>query len=403
MPVEAKKTEFRFLLATLFIFGFLSFLVFRPFLYYIVGGVLMVFAFWPAHRKIKTWVKKPGVAAFFTFLLVGITLVGPLVAVGFLVFNDAVSFAKSYDPNELNETIQPYLDRFGIAEGEVDDNGTSRPSEAANFLGEKIKSVAEGLGEAMIEALPHLALGLFVAGFVVYYGFLDGETFYHQLRHVLPLPEPIEDSLFHQLRDVTRAVFVGSIFVALLSAVLGTATFLIFGVPNAVFWGFIMIILGVLPLVGAPFIWGPMGLWMLINGDTTSGLSILVINFIGGFGYIEHVLRPRLIGQLGRVHPVWILLGVMGGIEVFGILGFVIGPLVLAVFIAILRSYTEFHPRWQGRRDAGQAPFSSKGRVRPQPFADEPRHDREVADVGPQPGPGESEPEKKSDEAPERP
>lgn len=365
-----QRTEFRFLLATLVIFGLLAFYVFRPYLYYIALAVLLVFAFFPAHLKIQKRVKSPSLAAFLSFLIVAAVIVGPIIVVGFLVFQDAVAFAKSYDPDGLNETLQPMLSRFGVGEEKVEgENGTySRPSQAANFLGAKVRDIAEAMGKGLLQALPNLLLGLFVVGFIIYYGFLEGERFYRQVRHVVPLPEHIEESLFGQIRDVTKAVFMGTLFTSLLTSVLGTITFLIFGVPNAVFWGFIMVIFGILPILGPPFIYVPVSAWLVLDGHPLKALGVFSINLVVGTIYIERILGPKFIGKLGRIHPVWVLIGVLGGLEVFGMMGFVLGPLVLAVFIALVRSYTEFHPRWVERVRRGEEPFYPGGQVAPQPF-----------------------------------
>jgi predicted PurR-regulated permease PerM len=365
-----RATEFRFLLAVLILAGILAFFVFEPFLYYVAFGVLLVSAFWPIHRRLQRIFKNRAFAAFLSFLLVFIVLVGPIVLVGMLVFQDAVNFARTYDPARLNETLQPMLDRFGLHGEQVEEGNATfvRPGEAANWLGDTLQQLAENIGQEFVQLLPHLAIGLFVTGFVVFYGFADGERFYRQLRYVMPLPDPVEDELFRSLKGVTSAVFVGSVLIGFLSAVLGVATFMMFGVPNPVFWGFIMLILGILPIVGAPFVWVPVSLWLYLQGDVMAAATIFIINTIFGWGYIEHVLRPKLIGRLGKIHPVWVLIGVLGGIEVFGILGFVLGPLALAVFIALVRSYTEFHPRWVERSRRGDEPFHPEGVLRPQPF-----------------------------------
>lgn len=374
---ESRRTEFRFLLGSLLLFGVLSFLVFREFLYYIAFAILLTFSFFPAHERIRRVVKRPALAATVSLILVIVVVVGPLVLVGFLVFQSAVDFAKSYDPNRVNETIQPLLTRFGI--GEVPGSGPdsqSRPSDVANFLGAKIQDLAQSLGKEMLIALPGLMIGLFITGFVTFYGFLEGDRFYEQLRHVLPLPDEIEESVFHQIRDVTRAVFVGTLLIAVLAAALGAVTFFIFSVPNAIFWGFLMVFVGLLPIIGAPIIWVPVCVWLFLEGHTTAALGIFLINGLLGYGYIEHILRPKIIGKMGRIHPVWVVVGVLGGVEAFGILGFVIGPLILSVFIALIRSYTEFHPRWARRRWAGREPYYPAGRIRPQPFAREPAPER---------------------------
>lgn len=336
-----------------------------------MGGLLLVFAFFPVHRRIRRVVKRPAVAAFISFLLVLVVVLGPLVLVGFMIFQDAVSFARDYDPDELNQTIQGVIDQFngrrGVAPADgnatANDTEVPQPSELATAIGNGAKRFAEGLGEELLDIVPGLLIGLVITGFVIYYGFAQGELFYSRVRHVLPLPDEIEDSLFREIARVTQVVFVGNILVSILGGFVGAISFLVFGVPNAIFWGFIMIILGILPVVGAPLIWAPAALWLFLQGHTVPAIGVLVVNGVLVIGYIDNILRPKLIGKVANVHPVAILVGVLGGVEAFGALGFVIGPLVLAIFIALVRAYIEWHPRWRERRERGTERYAPEARI----------------------------------------
>lgn len=358
----AKRIEGRFLVGTLLLFAVLSFVVLRQFVWYIAGGLLLVFAFFPVHRRLQRVVKRRAVAAFLSFLLVIVVVLGPLVLVGFMIFNDAVNFAKNYNPERLNETVQGFLDQFGFAPAPAFADGTGnvttpRTSDVANAMGNAIKSFSERVVQELIEVAPTLAVGLIVSAFVIYYGFAEGELFYTKFRHALPLPDEIEESLFREIRKVTQVVFVGNILVSVFGGIIGAVSFIVFGVPNAIFWGFIMIILGILPVVGAPLVWGPAAAWLALQGHLFGAVGVLAVNGVIVIGYVDNIVRPKLIGKVANVHPVVILIGVLGGVEAFGPLGFVIGPLVLAIFIALIRAYIAWHPRWRERRREGSEAY----------------------------------------------
>jgi predicted PurR-regulated permease PerM len=382
----SKKIEGRFLAATILVFAILSFIVLRDFVWYVVGGLLLVFAFFPIHRRLRKVLRRRSVAAFVSFMLVISIVLGPLVLVGFMIFNDAVNFARNYRPESLNETVQGFLDQFGYspAPREADDNGTTpRTSDVANALGNTIKTFSERLVAALIAIAPSLLVGLVISSFVIYYGFAEGELFYSKFRHALPLPDEIEESLFREIRKVTQVVFVGNILVSVVGGVIGALSFIFFGVPNAIFWGFIMIILGILPVVGAPLVWGPAALWLAIQGNLFGAVGILVVNAVLVIGYVDNILRPKLIGRVANVHPVVVLIGVLGGVEAFGALGFVIGPLVLAIFIALIRAYTSWHPRWKERRHNGDESYHPDAEIAVVPPNDPPRGKAPPADLEP--------------------
>jgi len=345
---------------TLVVFAILSFLVLREYLYYVIGGGLLVFAFFPVHRRIRRVVKSPTGAAFLSFLLVAIVVLGPIVFLGYSVFVDAAGFAKSYDPNQLNETIESFLTPHT-----GDNESAQKPGAFATWLGDKLQEFAQRIVASLVATLPRLLVGLVISGFVIFYGFIDGEAFYRRLRLAIPLPDPVEDSLFAEIRRVTRVVFVGNILVSTAGGLFGALTFFIFGVPNAMFWGLLMIILGILPFVGAPMVWAPAAAWLYYDGHPYKALAVVALNFVFIVFYLDHILRPRLIGRVAGVHPVVVLIGVLGGVETFGMLGFVIGPLVLAILIAVVRNYTEWHPYWRSRRESGTEPFHSDEEPKP--------------------------------------
>lgn len=325
------------------------------------------------HRRIRRTVRSRALAAFVSFLIVGLVVVGPVVLVVFLIFQDAVEFARTYDPNRLNQTIDRFLDQYGASRYFGDEPGENgnQTSAVANAVGNGVKRFAERLGAELLSAATGLAIGLFVTGFVVYYGFVDGERFYSQVRYAIPLPDDIEESLFREISRVTNVVFVGSILVAVIGGVIGAITLAVFGVPNPVFLGFIMIILGILPVVGAPLVWIPAALWLFIQGHPVKALGLILTNSILVVGFVDNILRPKLMGVAAHVHPVVVLLGVLGGVQAFGPLGFVIGPLVLAIFIALVRSYTEWHPRWRDRRQQAAAAAAETPVQAPSPAAPE--------------------------------
>ena len=304
-----------------------------------------------------------------------------------MVFDDAKAFVAGYNPETINVTIQEFLEDYGF-EPKSEDGGNST-SDIANQIGKAVVNFAERITAELAAAAVPLVLGLVIASFVIYYGFAEGETFYAKLRHVIPLPDDIEESLFRDIRRVTNVVFIGNILVSVLGGVVGALSFVIFGVPNAVFWGFIMIILGILPLVGAPIIWGPAAAYLFVQGNVVGAVGILIIN--GGIviGYVDNILRPKLIGKAANVHPVLVLIGILGGLEAFGALGFVIGPLVLAVFIALIRSYTEWHPRWKERRARGDEKYMPGANIEIVPSAKPPPQEETP------PPPPSDEPERK--------
>src|SRR5438128_1458387 len=161
---------------------------------------------------------------------------------------------------------------------------------------------------------------------VMYYGFVEGETFVTRIRQLLPLEPSLKDSLFYELRTITQAVLYGQVMTAVVQGSLGALGLLVFGVPNWLFWGAIMIIIGFLPLVGTALVWGPAAVALILDGATARGIGLLIYGAAIVMN-VDNVLRPRLMSGRTKVHPAFILIGVLGGLKVFGFVGLLVGPL----------------------------------------------------------------------------
>ena len=153
-----------------------------------------------------------------------------------------------------------------------------------------------------------------------------------------------------------HAIVYGSIVVALIQGTLGGIGFWIVGIPSPILWGILMSLFALIPMVGTGIIWVPASLGMAAYGYL-SGDTVMVWKAIGLFIYgvfviagIDNVLKPKIIGERAHVHPVIILLGVLGGLKFFGIVGFAVGPLILAIFITFLEIYE--YEKKRGFRDA---------------------------------------------------
>jgi len=142
------------------------------------------------------------------------------------------------------------------------------------------------------------------------------------------------------LRTITQAVLYGQVLTAVIQGGLGGLALLVFGVQNALFWGAIMIITAFLPLLGTPVIWVPAGVGLILDGEVTRGILLLVFGATVVMN-IDNFLRPKLVSSRTNVHPVLILIGVLGGLRVFGFIGMLIGPLILAILVALIKFYEQ--------------------------------------------------------------
>ena len=209
---------------------------------------------------------------------------------------------------------------------------------------EQVRQSIVGLAPNILGSISELLLGLFIMFFVMFYGFREGQGFITYLKELLPLEAGLKDSLFHEMRTVTQAVLYGQVLTAVIQGALGGLGLLVCGVPNALFWGAIMMITAFLPLLGTPLIWVPAGVGLIMDGSMTRGILLLIYGATIVMN-IDNFLRPRLVSGRSNVHPVLILIGVLGGLRVFGFIGMLVGPLVLAILVALIKFYEQNYMR----------------------------------------------------------
>ncbi len=336
-----------FVLSLVIGFTVLAAYILSPFITYILLGTVTVYLLYPLHRRVTSWTKRPRVSGGIMLVIALIAILGPITYLVTEIVNETIAF-REVDPETVVITIDGAITRLfefvGIAPPE------GRPGEVLltstlAFTQDYLSANAQDI----LTVAANLAIGAFILAFIVYYGLVDGHDFYEYVRAAIPLARDQLDLLAQESKKVVDAVLLGQILSALAQGALGAIGFLMFGVPNVFFWGFVMTILSVIPVLGAFLIWGPAALWLLAIGDVWQGLGLLLWGAIV-VSNIDNVLKPHLVGRHASIHPIVVVIGVFGGLAQFGFIGFLIGPLLLSLFIAIINFWTaDFLPLYRPR------------------------------------------------------
>jgi predicted PurR-regulated permease PerM len=215
----------------------------------------------------------------------------------------------------------------------------------SSSLQEGIKSAAK-IVSVVINKTSASVLGLIVnlliTLFTMFYLFIDGKAFVHRINHLIPLRQEYKDLIYSRFLQTSRATIKATLLAGLVQGVLGGATLLIFGIKSWMLWGIVMVIMSVIPMMGAGTVLIPAGIIQIIIGNLWQGIGLIVISVVV-ISNIDSILRPRLVGRQAKMHDLVIFFSTIGGIAVFGIMGFIIGPVIAALFITLLDIYsTEF-------------------------------------------------------------
>ncbi len=220
-----------------------------------------------------------------------------------------------------------------------------------SFLPEGDK-IVEQLGEAAGRTGPFLMgalaaatrgtvsffLQAFVLLYALFYFLVDGPALLRRALHYIPLDPRQKDELLERFVSVTRATLKGSLLIGLIQGGVAGLGFWVAGVPGPAFWGTVMVVLSILPAIGAAIIWIPAVIYLFLVGEAASAVGLLVWCAVV-VSSIDNLLRPRLIGRDARMSDLLILISTLGGIVLFGAVGFVVGPIVAALFVTVWHIY----------------------------------------------------------------
>jgi len=176
----------------------------------------------------------------------------------------------------------------------------------------------------------------------MYYAFRDGENFLGHVKEILPLEPILKEKLFMEVRTVTQGVLYGQVMTAVIQGSVATLGLVIFGVGNWVFWGALMLILAFLPVFGTPLIWVPAAVDKILSGETFEGIGLLLYGILIVTN-IDNLVRPKLFSERSKVHPVLVMVGVLGGLKMVDFSGMLVGPLILALLIALIQFWEEVY------------------------------------------------------------
>jgi predicted PurR-regulated permease PerM len=313
-----------------------------PFLSYIVLAGILTYTLFPIYQFLNRRTRTAGIAAGLVIVLALVLMILPTV---YLV-SELVDQVKGTYTTLQTDSLQQVGDYLNsLTNLDVDFQ------EMLSSMLDQVRQSIVGLAPNILGSISELLLGLFIMFFVMFYGFREGQAFMTYLKELLPLEVGLKDSLFHEMRTVTQAVLYGQVLTAVIQGALGGLGLLVTGVPNALFWGAIMMITAFVPLLGTPLIWVPAAVGLMMDGQMTRGILLLVYGATIVMN-IDNFLRPKLVSGRSKVHPVLILIGVLGGLRVFGFIGMLIGPLVLAILVALIKFYEQNYMRRRQNADA---------------------------------------------------
>jgi predicted PurR-regulated permease PerM len=214
-----------------------------------------------------------------------------------------------------------------------------------NTITRNIASVATSVANRTYSGVFGLIADLVIMIFTLFYFLIDGEMILQKVKYLLPLKEKYQEMAFSSFLLMSKAIIKGTIIIGIVVGFFSAITLLIFGIETWMFWGFVVVVFSVIPLLGPSLIMVPAAIFKIISGHIWQGIGILLVTYIVLIN-IDNVIRPRVVGSSARMHDLLVFFSTLGGLSVFGVMGFIIGPVVAALFLTVLKIYSEeFKPQ----------------------------------------------------------
>jgi len=328
----------------------IAIIIIFPFLTSIIAGCILAFVFYPLYHWMQKRIRYKGLAAFITAVIILLLVTVPTI----MLFNTLTKeshylYIRAKQQLSVGELIDSrcYEDTF-ICNTINNVNRLLRDEAIKNYLVGLLNDVLGFLSKkisSIIFSLPKIILHLMVVLFTCYYVLKDGKDVLKRIEKVAPLKVHHQEQIIKQFGDVTSAIIYGTFLVALIQGALGAFGFWLFGIKSFIWWGIVMTFFAVIPFIGTWVVWLPASTFLGLSGYLQSETG-LIWRGVGLFFFglliistIDNILKPIIVAERARVHPLLVLIGILGGLFAFGLIGFILGPLILALLQTLLQIY----------------------------------------------------------------
>ncbi len=338
-PVSGQNFRTAFVLILVLGISLLFLAVCWPFLKTLLLGAILAGLLSPVYRAfVKLFRGRRTLASIVTLLLLFLLIVGPLSAFVGLVVKQAF---------DVSETAIPWVQKtFSGAEAfDVHDWLVERLPSIADLVptsadimstvGTTVKAAGSYLmssASALTTGTALLLLNFFVMLYAMFFFFIDGRRILEKIFYYMPLRHEDEVRMLHRFVSVTRATVKGTLVIGLIQGSLAAAAFWVCGINGVAFWGTVMVILSVVPGIGSALVWVPAVIFLFISGEPVKAIG-LAVWCAAVVGTVDNVLRPTLVGKDAEMPDLLILVGTLGGLFLFGPIGFIVGPVVCGLFL----------------------------------------------------------------------
>jgi predicted PurR-regulated permease PerM len=330
------------LITLILLFGFLSYEIIKPFLSPITWAIVLSIIFYPLYISAVKLLKWKTVASLITLSIILLMILGPFSYLAYLFVTEVKSLAGTMETEQfesLNNLLQHPTVRTII------DKVLSVSNLTEEQLNETISNSIAGFGKELVNRITKsmaniltISLDFIFMSFSIFFFLRDGPEFLKKVLNYIPFSEEQKNRLVRLVRDIIISTIYGGIVVSIAQGTMAGIAFFLLGISTPVVWGLATSIASFVPLLGAAGIWVPMTIYLFIGNEISKGIILAIVG-IFGISLIDNILKPIIIGGRTKMPILVIFFSILGGIKWFGLIGLVIGPLVLALFVSLIEIF----------------------------------------------------------------
>lgn len=341
-----EKVRWVVLLSGVMLAFYLCWLMLQPFVQVLLWALVLTTSFEPLHARVLARVRHPDLSALLSCFIVVLVIGVPTTLIGFAVVRELTPAVDTLQ-KMIVSLLDPQSPVIGsvlawLGERGVDIEAVKRQAveQAQAGLGD-LTTNSIGYVRGIVSGIFGIILEIFFIFFTMYYLFRDGHKFRATLTSALPLRGRTTNRIFLRIREVIGASVYGVFIIAIIQGTLGGLAFWVIGLPSAVVWALVMTFFSLIPLAGAFIVWIPAAIYLAVIGSWGSAIGLTLWGTVV-IGLVDNFLRPKLVGERAKLHELFIFFAVLGGLQVFGIVGLFLGPVILAIALALFDAFR--HP-----------------------------------------------------------
>lgn len=322
-------------------------LVFSPFVQAIFWAAILTFAFYPIYAKLKkVFPNHPSVSSLLMTILVFLIVLPPLI---FLVFNLAAqiiefshwcyNYVKSGNLEQLISQARelPWLQKIQTHIVASDSIKNTLSTWLLN-LSKSVGNLAAAHAGLVTKNFFFILLNLFFTAFLTFVFFKHGERIYKFFYDIAPFEQNTKSEVFKQIDDSLTAVIRGQLLTSLCQAAVAGIVFIILGVPLPLFFTFLTFLVSLVPIFGAASVWLPISIYFFMTHLYTKGIILFFVGLLG-ISLLDNLMKPAIIGEKTKLPYAILFFGIIGGMQLYGLMGIFLAPVVLSLFFALIKIY----------------------------------------------------------------